>query len=253
MSKCIGFGLMKSHYVAMLAVLILFIVSCVPKPEPYEPLEPREESNITIQQEIAQIEEQAREQAREKIAEEQQKKQEAQEQQEEQKPAEPQVVAEQEQQKSGIALGLYPNYFMDGTGFKTNFVTVVGEEAPSSYVVALGNLVARTPGNKPAGFSMLAGEISDLSRHNAIIAGNACNNDVAAKLLGNPAPCDTANLPSGKGLIRLYESANGNVAILATGRTDALVVDAINAIGTDAFIGVAGSEICVQGTSLVQC
>ena len=218
---------MKQIYTLIFVLLLL--TACVPKPEPYV-LEEREPAP-DISEEIRQIEDQAREQAREKLAAEE----------------------KQEQQKSGIALGLYPQYFMDGADFKSNFITVVGEEAPSIYVVAVANLVARTPGNKPTGFSMLAGEISDLSRHNAIIAGNACNNDVAAKLLGNPSPCDSAQLPAGKGLIRLYESANGNVAILATGRTDALVVNAVNAIGTDAFIGAAGSEICVQGTSLVQC
>ncbi len=230
---------------------LLFIASCVPKPEPYVLDERKPVVNIT--EEIRQIEMQAKEQAREKLAAEEQKKQEAQQQQEEQKPVEPHVVAVQEHQKSGIALGLYPNYFLDGTDFKPNFVTVVGEEAPSSYVVALGNLVARTPGNKPTGFSMLAGEISDITIHNAIVAGTPCNNEIVAKLLGNPAPCDAANLPAGKGLIRLYESQNGNVVLLAAGKTDALVLAAVNAIGTDQFISVTGNEICVQGSSLVQC
>ncbi len=231
--------------------VLLFLAGCVPKPEPYV-LEERKPAP-DIQQEIAQIEAQAKEQAREKLAAEEQKRQEAQQQQEEQKPAEPQVVAVQEQQKAGIPLGLYPTYFLDGTDFKANFITIVGEEAPSSYVVALANLIARTPGNKPIGFSRLAGEISDLSRHNAIIAGTPCNNELVARLLGSPVLCDTADLPPGKGLIRLYASQNGNVVLLAAGKTDALVLAAVNAIGTDQFISVTGNEICVQGTSLVQC
>jgi hypothetical protein len=100
---------------------------------------------------------------------------------------------------------------------------------------------------------MLASEINDLSKYNIVVAGTPCNNEVVEKLLGTPIPCDTANLPSGKGLIRLYESANGNVVLLAAGKTDALVIAAVNAIGTDSFISVTGNEICVQGTTLVQC
>jgi len=235
------------------AFLLLFLTACVPEPEPFVPLEQRKAPNISVLQEIMQTEEQAREQAREKLAAEQQKQQEA---QQEQKPAEepkPQITAQQEHKKSGMALGLYPRYFMDGNSFKSNFITIVGDEAPSGYVVALGNLVARTPGNKPAGFSMLASEISDLSRYNAIVVGNACNNEVVAKLLNNPMPCDSAPLPSGKGLIRLYESQNGNFVLLAAGKTDAIVVAAVNAIGTDRFTSITENEICVQGTSLVQC
>ncbi|MEM2916402.1 MAG: hypothetical protein QXT19_03550 [Candidatus Woesearchaeota archaeon] len=238
---------MKKRTIAV-AFALLFLAGCVAKPEPYVLEERKPAPNIT--QEIAQIEEQAREQAREKFA-----GQENNEQHEQNPPEEPkaQIIIQQEMDKSTKDLGLYPSFFMDGANFKTNFITVVGDEAPSSYVVAVSNLMARTPGNKPIGFSMLASEIKDLSRYNAIIVGNACNNEVVARLLNNPSPCESAPLPSGKGLIRLYESQNGNKAILVAGKTDALVISAVNAIGTDAFKRVTGSEICVQGTSLVQC
>jgi len=243
---------MKKETLAML-VLVLFIISCVPKPEPYV-LPERGENRTDIAQEIAQLEEQAREQAREKIAAEEALKEQQQKAAEVQPAKEPpKMEIQSEALKDGTALGLYPGYFMDGESFKSNFVTIVGEEAPSSYVVALGNLVARTPGVKPTGFSMLDSDISDITRHNAIIVGNACNNAAIARMFNNPSPCDSAPLPTGKGLVKIYQAANGNVALLAAGKTDAQVVAAINAIGTDQFISVNGNEICVQGTSLVPC
>jgi hypothetical protein len=72
-------------------------------------------------------------------------------------------------------------------------------------------------------------------------------------LYGNPFPCEDAQLPDGKGRIRLVSSANGNLALVAEGKTDALVVAALNIIGAPEFAGIGGSEICVQGTSLVAC
>lgn len=248
---------MKKETAAML-VLVLFIISCVPKPEPYV-LPERGENRTDIAQEIAQLEEQAREQAREKIAaeqaaqEQQQKATEAQQAKADEKKEPAKLEIQNEALKDGTALGLYPGYFMDGEAFKSNFVTIVGEEAPSSYVVALGNLVARTPGVKPTGFSMLDSDISDITKYNAIIVGNACNNAAIARMFSNPSPCESTPLPTGKGFVKIYQAANGNVALLAAGKTDAQVVAAINAIGTDQFISVNGNEICVQGASLVQC
>lgn len=241
---------MKPQMFALLAILLV-LSACIPEPEKYEPLEERKASDIT--QEMHQLEEQAREQARQKIAE--QEAVEAQKQ-EEAKKTEPQpqlVVQQQEMSASSKVLGLYPLYFMDGSSFKPNFITIVGDEAPSSYVVAVSNLMARTPGNKPTGFSMLSSEISDLSKYNAIAVGNPCNNEVMARLMNNPSPCDSAPLPVDKGLVRLYESQNGNIAIIAAGKNDGLVVDAINAIGTEEFKELTGSEICVKDSAFLPC
>jgi starvation-inducible outer membrane lipoprotein len=141
-----------------LILVLLLLTACVPKPEPYV-LDERHETAEDIAKEMAQIEAQAKEQAREKFAEDQQKVQEQQQEAQAAANITSQMVVQTEQQKAGMALGLYPNYFMDGDAFKSNFITVVGDEAPSSYVVAVSNLMARTPGNKPTGFSMLASEI----------------------------------------------------------------------------------------------
>jgi len=238
----------------IVAVLLgIFLIACVPEPEPYTL--PSRVEEPPIEEQIQQIEEQARETAREKMEEIRRQEEEAQASQSQPAPQqEPIVQVKDEQvQAAKIELGEYPDYFMAGIVFKSNFITVVGEEAPSSYVVALSNLMARTPGNKPTGFSMLAGEIADISRYNAIVVGNPCNNAVISRIYGNPFPCEDAKLPDGKGLIRLIESANGNVALLALGKTDALVVSAVNAIGKGQFDDIESSEICVHGTSLVTC
>ncbi len=237
------------------ALVMLFLafalVACVPEPEDYV-LEKREPSK-PIEQEIQEIEQAAKELAREKI--------EAQQAAEAAKPEEDapeperkdELIVGQTAAKSGTMLALYPFYFMDGDAFKSNFVTVVGGEAPSSYVVAVANLVARTQGTKPVGFSMLDTDISDIASFNAIVVGNACNNDVIRKMFGNPTPCDNAPLPEGKGLIRLYEAANGNLALVAAGKTEIQVLSAINAISSEKLAGVSGSEICVQSQNLVSC
>lgn len=244
---------MEKRLIAILFALLV-LASCVPKTEPYV-LPERQESSSNITQEIAQLEEQARQEVRDKLAAEQAAKEQQEQKQETQitAPPAPKLEVQQEIQTSSIQLGLYPLYFMDGSAFKSNFVTIVGEEAPSSYVVAMGNLVARTPGTKPTGFSMLDSDISDITKYNAIIAGNACNNAAIARMFSNPAPCESLDLPTGKGLIRIYKSANGNIVLLAAGKTDSLVVAALNMIGTDQFKSVTGNEICVQGASLVQC
>lgn len=231
--------------------LALALVACVPEPEDYV-LETREPSK-PIEQEIQEIEARAKELAREKI--------EAQEAAEAAKPEEDAPEPEKKNEltvtqgaaKSGTMLALYPFYFMDGDKFKDNFVTVVGGEAPASYVVAVSNLIARTHGTKPTGFSMLDTDISDIASFNAIVVGNACNNDVIRKMFGNPVPCDNAPLPEGKGLIRLYEAANGNLALVAAGKTEIQVLSAVNAISSEKLAGVSGSEICVQSQNLVPC
>lgn len=241
---------MQKTVIALVAVLLL-LSACVPEPEPYT-LAPRA-PQTDVNKEIADIEAQAKAQvdaqhaAQNAAASAQEKEHLTVEE------STPRIVLQQTSAPSTVALGLYPSYFMDGADFKSDFVTVIGGEAPASYVVATANLIARTPGKKPTGFSMLDGDISDITNYDAIVVGNACNNEVIAKLFSNPAPCDNAPLPVGKGLIKLYQASNGNVLLLAAGKTDALVVAAVNMIGTDPFKAVTKGEICVDGARLVAC
>ncbi len=233
----------KTVYTAILLSIIL--TACVPEEAPYVPSADEEE--LPIEEQIKQIEEKAKEEARARMEAQKQ------EQQPEPPKEEPKPELKIVQEPVTMALGLYPQYFLDGTNFKSNFITVVGDEAPASYVVAISNLIARTPGNKPVDLSRLSSEIADISKYSAIVAGNPCNNEVISRMHGNPFPCEEAKLPDGKGRIRLAASSNGNYALVAEGRTDALVVDAVNFIGTPAFAGISGTEACVQGTTLLPC
>jgi hypothetical protein len=244
---------MKRGCFAGLALLLL-LSACIPETEDYTPLEKRETAQEIIE-DVKQAEEEAREQVREQNELEKQAREE-----QEKKDAEARAAAlppppgiEQVEVRQSKALGLYPYYFMEGDKFKANFITIIGDEAPSAYVVATSNLIARTPGSKPAGFSQLDSDIVDVTRYNAIVVGNPCNNRVLAKLFGNPFPCDSAPIPDGKGMLRLVEAANGNIALLAVGKTDAQVVAAVNAISGPGFGSVSASEICVQGASLMPC
>jgi len=241
---------MHKTVIAVVAVLLV-LTSCVPQPEPYKL--PQRTESVNASQEIAQIEAQAKAQVDAQIAAQQKSQPAADNKPTLKKEDLPQFSVQQTSAPASTALGLYPLYFMDGANIKSDFVTVIGGEAPASYVVATSNLIARTAGKKPTGFSMLDGDIGDISNYDAIVVGNACNNEIIAKMFNNPAPCDNAPLPAGKGLVRLYQSANGKVLLLAAGKTDALVLSAVNAIGTDSFKTLTKSETCVDKTALVSC
>jgi len=66
------------------------------------------------------------------------------------------------------------------------------------------------------GAAKLAKEIQDIKAQNLIVVGGPCANSVASELLGNPADC-AAGFEDGKAKIRLFEQANGNVALLVAG------------------------------------
>jgi hypothetical protein len=242
---------MKTTVIAVIAVLLV-LTSCVPQPEPYTL--PQRSEHVDAGKEIADIEAQAKAQVDAQIAAQKKSQPDAVENKTTIKKEDlPQFSMQQTSAPASTALGLYPLYFMDGADIKSDFITVIGGEAPASYVVATSNLIARTAGKKPTGFSMLDGDIADVGNYDAIVVGNACNNEIIAKMFNNPSPCDNAPLPAGKGLVRLYQSANGKVLLLAAGKTDALVLSAVNAIGTDSFKTLTKSETCVDKTALVSC
>jgi hypothetical protein len=66
------------------------------------------------------------------------------------------------------------------------------------------------------GSAKLAGEVTNLNAQNAIVIGGPCANDAAAELMGNPANC-AEGFSSGKAVLKLYEHANGKVALLVAG------------------------------------
>ncbi len=69
----------------------------------------------------------------------------------------------------------------------------------------------------PAGVSKLASEVSDIEAWNAVVVGGPCANEWSDSLMGSPEPCHES-VPQGKALVKLYEHANGNVALLVAGR-----------------------------------
>ncbi|MBI5065581.1 S-layer protein [Candidatus Woesearchaeota archaeon] len=102
----------------------------------------------------------------------------------------------------------------------------------------------------PAGVSKLASEVSDIKAWNAVVVGGPCANEWADNLMGSPEPCQES-VPAGKALLKLYEHANGNVALLVAGKDAADTRRGARALQTGevAKAGAAKSAE-VTGTSL---
>jgi len=126
--------------------------------------------------------------------------------------------------------------------------------------VTAGTVTAQTVGGSagagtgtvqalPVGTSKLASEVSDVSMYNAIVVGGPCANAVAAKLMGNPETCWEA-VPENKAIIKLYEQANGNVALLVAGRTAMNTRQGARALLTNGIAGIAGMDASVSGTTI---
>ena len=96
--------------------------------------------------------------------------------------------------------------------------------------------------------SRLDSEISDAKAQNLIVIGGPCVNSVAASLLGNPADC-TEGFTPGKARVKLFEQANGNVAMLVAGYSgeDTRLAGKVVAQQSEKLVG---SEVEIEGTSL---
>ena len=119
---------------------------------------------------------------------------------------------------SGYTLSDYPDYFVHNGKFDP--VYVIGVESPSLDVVAatvISTGIARYNLTPRVTSGRVDDEIGDITKHNAIVVGNPCVNSAAAKLEGNPEPCD-AGLEGSTGYIKFFESDDG-VQILITGLT----------------------------------
>ncbi len=101
----------------------------------------------------------------------------------------------------------------------------------------------------PVGTSKLASEVSDVSMYNAVVVGGPCANAIAAKLMGNPETCWEA-VPENKAIIKLYEQANGNVALLVAGRTAMNTRQGARALLENKIAGIAGADASVSGTTV---
>ena len=99
--------------------------------------------------------------------------------------------------------------------------------------------------------AVLDTEVIDFSAQNIIVVGGPCVNAAAADLLGNPEDC-TEGFSEGMATIRLYERANGNVALLVAGYTGLDTRRAARALSEYNLHAFSGTEMEVSGTSLTE-
>ena len=93
----------------------------------------------------------------------------------------------------------------------------------------------------------LDSEVADVKAQNLVVVGGPCVNTAAAELLGNPADC-TEGFTPGKARVKLFEHANGNVAMLVAGYSGADTRLAGKVIANRAS-ELSGKELVVEGTT----
>jgi len=95
----------------------------------------------------------------------------------------------------------------------------------------------------------LDSEIADAKAQNLIVVGGPCVNTVSAELLGNPASC-TEGFTPGKARVKLFEQANGNVAMLVAGYSGADTRLAGKVLAnTNKVAAAGGTEVEIEGTT----
>ena len=93
----------------------------------------------------------------------------------------------------------------------------------------------------------LDSEVTSLTAQNIVAVGGPCVNTVAAELLGNPADCTTGFAP-GKARVKLFEHANGKMAMLVAGYSGADTRLAGKVVAHRAS-ELSGTEVEVEGTT----
>ena len=100
------------------------------------------------------------------------------------------------------------------------------------------------------GMAMLASEISDIKAQNLITVGGPCVNTISASLLGNPSNC-ADGFNEGSAIIKLFEHANGNVAIMIAGYSADDTRRATRVVADfDKYDEFVDTEIEVSGTTM---
>ncbi len=93
----------------------------------------------------------------------------------------------------------------------------------------------------------LDSEVASVSAQNLVVVGGPCVNTVAAELLGNPSVC-TEGFSPGKARVKLFEHANGKVAMLVAGYSGADTRLAGKVVSHRAG-ELSGDEVVVEGTT----
>ena len=122
-------------------------------------------------------------------------------------------------------------------------VYVTSGATTASAAAAAGNMAAVTVVDA----TKLDSEVADAKAQNLIVVGGPCVNSVAAELMGNPASCADGFTP-GKARVKLWEHANGNVAMLVAGYSGADTRLAGKVLAHRAS-ELTGTEVEVEGTT----
>jgi len=143
----------------------------------------------------------------------------------------------------------WPHFFVSDGKFSAKYV--VGEEAPALDVVSatvISTSLARFENvTTEVGTSTLDTEISDITKHNAIIVGGPCDNRAAAQLMGNPEPC-YKDLGGSVGYIKLFER-NGRVQLLITGLDEKDRNAAAKFLAEKSMVNIKTTEYIVPSNS----
>lgn len=95
----------------------------------------------------------------------------------------------------------------------------------------------------------LDSEVASVTAQNLLVVGGPCVNTVSAELLGNPADC-TEGFTPGKSRVKLFEHANGNVAMLVAGYSGADTRLAGKVLAnTNKVTSAGGMEVEIEGTT----
>jgi PKD repeat protein len=155
-------------------------------------------------------------------------------------------------------LRYYPDMFNNNGDF--NGLIVVGETAPVEDSISMTKIGSSLEvyGLNNALPGVLDGEVVDSQAQNLIVVGSACNNSIAAELLGVAFPSCGADtgLPENTGVIRLLENG-ASTALLVTGWTETETSAAADVLAqftdyqdTCTFIG---SEYLIDLAAQTQC
>ncbi len=96
------------------------------------------------------------------------------------------------------------------------YISAPGAEISTGEASEGGQIVYYETSPISVGTAKLAGEVANIAAQNTIIVGGPCANAAAAEVMGMPTPCGK-DFSVGKAMVKLYEQANGNVAMLVAG------------------------------------
>ncbi len=134
----------------------------------------------------------------------------------------------------------YPGFLLNG---KFDLTTVVGDKSSSINVLAQTYILPSFLSMAKAVKNKLASEVTDLNQ-NIISIGNPCINEISAKIMNDPEPCDK-DFQSGKGYIRLYKN-NDFFHLIVAGYTDLGTKKAAEILANYRSYPLKGNEYVIE-------